>query len=297
MASVAIKLGKALPLPFLMALLAGSAVALAAFLAPTGLIEALVTASGLPSVLAAAAPPLGMTARALLAIGGGAVAMVATAGGLVLADRIARAMPRRNRPEPLAVEEFAPRRRILAVSDEQAPRRPIFAESDLGASLDLVDPAPADAALEAYPFGHVEQVREEQSDLLDLAPIAQAMWRDPVVAHEAASALPDVAAEADESEFVDLAPDEVVAFEELAAEPVPVFAKPASSAADYDALSLAQLLLRLEVGLERRRQFGAAPVAPAFAPRPAETIPAPSDMDEALRDALGTLRRMSARSH
>lgn len=276
MTSVAITLRKALPLPFVMAVLAGSAVALAVFLVPIGLIEALVMASGLPAMLAAAAPPLGVTARALLAIGGGAIAMVATAGGLLLADRFARALPRRDRPEPLAVEAFAPRRRILAASEPEFPRRPIFAESDLAAS---------------------PETAEDEPELLDLEPIAQAMWQGSVGAADADLPVVDVEVEDVEGASArdELLLDEEVILAVPEPELFPAFAEPVRRASALETQTLAELLDRLEVGLERKR-LALAAVAPAPVQEPRPISPMPADIDEALRDALGTLRRMNARS-
>lgn len=298
MVSVAFKWGKALPVPFLMAVFAGSAVGTAIMFLPIGLIETIVMASGLPALVPAAASPLGMTARSLCAIGGASVAMVLTAGGLMLVDRIARALSPRARPEPIIVEEFAPRRRVLAPVQEDEPRRPIFAETDLGASFDIPEAEPvADDALDA-PYELVEPIVEEQPELLDLAPIARAMWQVPPRLPSFVDAIDDglEGDPADQFEIAEFAPveEEPVAPEPVEAPriaPVPAFAAP--EALDRDSLSLMELLNRLEAGMERRRRSDA--VAPVRDTRPpvTQTI---SDMDEALRDALGTLRRMSAHS-
>ncbi|RJF90694.1 hypothetical protein D3876_10825 [Sphingomonas cavernae] len=278
-----------------MAVFAGSAVATAILFLPITLLETIVVASGLPKLVPAAAAPLGVTARALCAIGGAAVAMMLTAGGLTIVDRVARALPRRARPEPLVVEEFAPRRRVLANVEETEPRRPIFAESDLGGSFDV----PASAALieaSEEPYELVEPVVEEQADLLDLSPIARAMWQVPPRLPNIAIEIEDAPAldEADQGEFAEFAPLEDEPADAPLSEPVSVFGAPTPEAEDRNSLSLTELLHRLETGLERKRRTVAA--VPVSEPRPAVRAGSISDMDEALRDALGTLRRMSANS-
>ena len=77
--------------------------------------------------------------------------------------------------------------------------------------------------------------------------------------------------------------------------PAPVVIEPARprdiEPAPPEIQSLAALVQRLEAGLQRRTIAAPTPVPPA---RPAQRVE-PADMDEALRDAMATLRRMGAR--
>ena len=74
---------------------------------------------------------------------------------------------------------------------------------------------------------------------------------------------------------------------------------PVLEAKPIASLSLNELVARLESGLRRRRAMAAAAPIPIRTPKPAPT-PTPfspmQDMDDALRDALGTLQRLAARS-
>lgn len=355
MASVAIKFGKALPLPFTIGLGAGALAALVVSLLPGGLIDAIVASSGLPAILAAATPPLGATARILLAIVSGALAMTITCGGLVLADHIARRLPRRDRAEPIAEAFVAPRRRALAMpEEEESLRRPIFAESDLGRPFagvtahavteadpvnaviehDMVDDrigngevdteyvVPQYTVPEFKPLPEVDEDDGEEPELLDLAPIAAAMRAEPdfedrakPIDYRSADLYgEDAVFEAVEEYAIEDTPveigrvdDETADFEavedaaiEDIAEPQPAPAAPVRRAADYEALSIAELLARLEAGLERKSiaRPAAVPTASSAEPHPVMTsvAAAPANIDDALRDALGTLQRMTARS-
>ena len=254
--------GKARGTTALMAIATGAAFAGALLYVPVAAIEWRIVQTGLPAILPAAAPPLGFTARALMAGIGGIGAMVVAWIAFTLIDSLipGRAQARRPRIEPFA--EWVP---------DAAVRRPIFAESDLGAPFNSIRAAPHVLDLGTLPFEG------------EPAPLAA-----PVTLDMPAAPAPEAAPVVDAAPLWKPDPwfDDLLEPEPVAADP----AKPDAPRAPTASLSLAELVERLETGMHRRRSnAGAAPRGrPDIAPLP--------DMDAALRDALGTLQRLSLRS-
>ena len=269
------------------AILAGGAVAAAIWLVPAAAIEWRIVKTGLPSILPAAGPPLGTTARALMAaVGGLGTAIFAW---IVLAF-VASKLPRveRETPRRIAVEPEAPKPKPLL--------RPIFAGTDLGAPFDSIRAPSEPLDLGALPY-------EEDS-----APTVPAAVSPAFVPSVEADPAPEPSILAP-APAVDPAPrpaagprlwepdpwfDEMEDPEPFLAQPPlapPLLAEPAATpdtdppAAPQPALatlSLTELVQRLETGMQRRRS------------RP--DLSGMADMDSALRDALGTLQRLTARS-
>jgi len=250
--------GKARLTTAIMAIAAGAVFAGALMTVPPAAIEWRIVQSGLPSILPAAAPPLGFTARALLAGIGGLGAMTVAWIAFTLIDSLIPGGTRTKRPK---IEPFAE-----WVADAPV-RRPIFAESDLGAPFNSIRATSEILDLGTLPF---------EGEPAPVAPSAD------VPLAEAVSATPEALPVAAQAPLWQ--PDPW--FDDLA-DPEPA---PGKAAAPVDSLSLSELVERLETGMQRRRSnAGAAPrTRPDIAPLP--------DMDAALRDALGTLQRLSLRS-
>ncbi len=312
------------------ALWAASGAAFAVLTLPAGLIEVATTASGISEVLPAAAPPLGTSARLLLAgfagvMAAGVALVVYRQGawakgeetmGFALSRLTSLAKRRIAKAEPL-VSDMPVLRRADAHPDAPA-RRPIFANSDFGGT---------------GMFSEMPATSDEITSQAD-APFAEAGERAAEAVVETDEQLPlnesfAVDAQVDPTPHLPLesaAHDDVPSgFAPLAA-PVPppgIDAQPAALPREprppLDGLTIAQLAARFEHGLSRRaaapaRSFEALPVQiipvqpeveAGAAPRVIADIPpvppvsvkpdVDTDVDEALRVALGTLQRMSAR--
>ena len=284
------------------ALLAGAAVAITVMTMPVGLIEVFVSSSGLSEILPAAAPPLGTFARVIIALFAALMASGAvwvswrdTVNGerkMGFALSKLSALSRRYRPAAadLAVgSENTPApvlRRADAHPDAPA-RQPIFASRDLGGET-----------IFSRPLKIVEE------------------GRGPIQEHEGL-ALPVAPAPLEEEEILAIAqeirPSPVIACgDALDQEP---------SIVGLGQLGIAELTERLERGLSRRmasRQADiVAPTPPAVAPEPQAAAPkataitladlpaeAPvpirptvdNEVEDALRVALGTLQKLTARA-
>jgi hypothetical protein len=247
-----------------MALFCGVAIGLIVAMLPLGLLESLVEQTGLSSVLAAAAPPLGGTARAMLAGTAGLAMAVPT---FVLLRALEGLPPIRVRvPRPKRDADAA----IFAQSAVQA-QGPIMAARDLGVPFDSIT---------AEPTGEEPAAPAEDAPILELTePVAPDMLAPP--------------------EPVNVVQPQVVIPEwRPGAEPEPIAVLPARTEIDGD---IPALVRRLEAGFDRRAADRdlAVPVAPqgeATQSAPPAESPAEPDIDLALRNALGTLQRMTARA-
>lgn len=310
MANAAIARLKSIPLPLAVAAMTGISIVLIAFMLPAGVLEALVAQSGLPAFLSAAEPPLGTTARGLIGATGGAAMALATWVLLRALEGLPNIrLPRLDRGANGALfarADAAPQR---PAESEHKRRRPILAGSDLGAPFHSVR---AEAARVPPPvkqpiiFERIAESAPAEADpdwLLDAAASAEpeiVSDREPPAEPASTALAPDPSEAVDdepvvrepiliESPAVAPPPAEPVAVQPAA--PVPAERRPAGDE------SIAALVQRLEAGLERRKLVLASSrddLLPAAEP---VTDPAPiaPDIDAALRDALGTLQRMTAR--
>lgn len=288
------KKGKS-PAGAVMAIIAGGAVAASVMLTPAHLIEMAATASGLPGILPAAAPPLGETARLILAFACGTSGMVLVTALHTLASRISRRRTSAIRiGYDIGYEEDADEPVFSRTGYDAGaePRRPLFASSELAGVAPLTAANPVEA--------------EDNSLRLPMAP-------EPLAETElelgAAMAIVEVPT------FVRHTPS--FEAESPVEDPAGIVASLRAEPADYSALSITDLVDRFERGLKHRRNL----VADAVAARKAEEVQAqaraawlepaqitpPSrieperksidaEVDEALRAALGTLQRMTARA-
>lgn len=283
------------PIGAIAAIMAGGAGAAIVMLTPMSLIEMVSAASGLPALIPAAAAPLGETARLILAFAAGVVAMALTGGAYALEKGIRSGNGPFRIGYDIGYEEEEDEPVFLRSTD--APRRPIFAGSELADVAPLVKPAP-EMGTEALrmpvtpePLDEAELELSAAMTVID-APVAAPQ---PVAARKAAPV----------SEHTPIE------------DPAGIVASLRSSPADYSALSITELVNRFETGLKQRRAQIAATVAAKKAEEaeaearaawlePARIVPAPqpepqrktidAEVDEALRAALGTLQRMTARA-
>lgn len=269
------KAAKSSMFPLLLALLTGGAVAAICMMLPGGVLESIVVASGLPGVLAAAEPPLGMTARALVAGVGGLAVAAAVWALLTALDRLPKiklpSMKRGSNGAMFARPVEAPR--PDAPVEPVVRRRPILAGADLGMPFDSVTEKPkpilaekpvrAPAAVEDAPIALTPPEPVEEI----AAPILAEVEAEPEI-------VAPIAAEPEPEESI--APEPVMA----AQPPRPL---PATQ-------SLTTLVDRLEAGFDRRRL-----ALVSSREEPVRGAPPAPDIDAALRDALGTLQRMTAR--
>lgn len=290
---MAIRIGKRKKTPAgaIMAILAGGTAAAGVMLTPMALIEMVVSASGLAALIPAAAPPLGETARLVLAFAAG-VSGMALAGSLYgLANQLRRRGSAIRIGYDIGFEEEDDEPVFLRSSD--APRRPIFASSELADVAPLArnaPPAPEDLRMPVTP----EPLDDAELEL------------------SAAMAIIDAPAPK-----MPAAPEPVAAMVSPVEDPAGIVSSLRTAPADHSALSITELVQRFEIGLKTRRAQIAdavnarktqqaeaearaawlepARVAPASPPEPQrKTIDA--EVDEALRAALGTLQRMTARA-
>lgn len=263
--------------PLNVAVLGGGAVALAAFAMPIGVLEGLVRLSGLPSALPMTEPPLGITARALAGLISGVLTGICLWVGLHL-----RAARRPRRADRFEIDPFAeaPVRRRSFLPAESEPRRPIFAEADLGAPFVSVRAAEEPAVPLLAAPAEPEEAQFEEVQFEEIEEEVEAFVAPRPAAFEEAEPMFDA----------DWAGEEI-------AEAKPVFAEPITPAPIPDVENLAALLRRFEDGLDRKRRQRAATLE-RLARVPAQTATdlRRADMDEALRDALGTLQRMALRT-
>ena len=288
---MAIRIGKKgkLPARAIAAILGGGALAAGVMLTPIGLIEMGAVSSGLSQILPAATPPLGDTARLVLAFALGIGGMGVIAAVQAIATRI---MDRRPSAIRIGYEIGYEDEDENAFSDAHfadGPRRPLFASSDLEGIASLAERSAPALSTEGLRL----PVVPEALDISELE-LEAGMKIAPVVAVNEAAA--------------PAKPSPVVA------DPSGVLAAARVQPSDYSALSITELVERFERGLAHRRRLIAQAVAAkraseaeAAAPAKARTAapqqPAPvdrkgidSEVDEALRAALGTLQRMTARA-
>jgi hypothetical protein len=297
------------------------AVALAVLATPVGLIEMLVASSGLSESIPAAAPPLGLKARLVLA--GFAGLMVAGASAWLRRDTGEKdsqqdalaireegrrtgavgakimgfafskltALARGRAAPPTAPD--APSLRRADAHPDAPPRPPIFASRDFDGLDIFARPGSGRRPL-------VSDVSAEPAAPVETPPPGPAFLR-PVTPFAAPT---EVAVDEDQPEQAWAEPlwDEPVAPPppDAAFAPVPPPLTPLRL--PTHGLSVQELTERLERGLALRTR--AAPPAPtpsgvladmpAAAPVPVRAAVA-RDTDEALREALGTLRAMSGR--
>jgi hypothetical protein len=300
--NMAIRIGRKgkSPMGAIMAILCGGAVAAGVMLTPIGLIEMGATSSGLSGILPAATPPLGDTARLVLAFALGIGGMGLVAAVRAIASRILGPGPSVIRIGYEIGYEDEDENSFNDANFTDGPRRPLFASSDLEGIASLAErSAPA-----LSPEGLRLPVVPEALDISELE-LGGGMKIAPALhAPEAPAPRP--------------AP--------RMSEPAPVIADPSGVLAaarikpsDYSALSITELVERFERGLTHRRRLiaqavaakrasEAEAVAHASSPEPAQMAvpqqPAPehdrkgidTEVDEALRAALGTLQRMTARA-
>ncbi|QUT04990.1 hypothetical protein KFK14_18510 [Sphingobium phenoxybenzoativorans] len=312
------------------AIWAASGAAFAVLTFPAGLIEVAATSSGISEVLPAAAPPLGTTARLLLAGFAGVMAAGAALAfrrqsapakgvekmGFALSRLTGLARRRARKPEPL-VSDMPILRRADAHPDAP-PRRPIFANSDFGGTGMFSEmPASPEDQTPDIAAPEIEAAFTESLASVD-DPVIDAAIQDAACAAEEQPAplpLDGMSGEEVLSGFAPLAAP--VPPPGMEAQPeVPAAAPPREPRPPLDGLTIAQLAERFELGLARRAI--ARPVAPFDAP-PVQIVPVAAQpvprviadippvppvavkpdvdmqVDEALRAALGTLQRMSAR--
>jgi len=323
-----------LAMPLWMGLFCGVAVGLIVVLLPLMLVESFVEQTGLAAVLPAAAPPLGQTARGLLAVTFGLVMGVSCfvlLRALEGLPPIRIRAPRFKRREESAIFTDAPAEPVVEPVQADEPRRgPIMAARDLGAPFHSITAEPEKTAATSETEIALESVLELEQPLAEpefvepelAGPVfakhdrpepdivsepgfvvsgpafveAESVEFEPV---EPESVEPEVVepelieAEVVEAEVIE--PDVVVTEPVLDTEPdvsdsssAPIPVSPARTAIDG---SIPALVRRLETGFERRLA-GRDPVQQL---EPGFTNPQP-DIDVALRDALGTLQRMTARS-
>jgi hypothetical protein len=249
-----------------MAGLAALSVAFVAYAMPDAFFADAVAGTGLPAILPAAAPPLGQTARL-------SVILAAALGTFVLIWLVLRAIGSRPSEAPVRaraaeVPADPPRLRRADFHPDAPSRRPLFAGLDLG--------EPAQAETPDLPrFLRPEAVEEAEvaEDWLELtdAEMVEAEIED----------IPYVEAYAEEPEAVEA---EARLEEETALAPDAV-------AADEGLPSIAELMERLEQGLQRR-QLRATPAA---AEPIIEAVPFDDPVDARLRSALDDLQKMATR--
>ncbi|MCF8707316.1 hypothetical protein [Rhizorhapis sp. SPR117] len=250
------------------AIMAGGVVAAVVMFTPIGLIEKVVASSGISGVISTAVPPLGEKARLILAFASGVGVMAIALGLQVLTMRL------RRRGAPLIQlgyeigyedEDTGPFFNRADSHSEAPPRRPIFMNSDLDGLPSLAE-----------------------------------------------SELPVKSAERpDEVELQELELDASMTMEPLS--PPPYVKNHVADPVDFVSLGITDMVDRLEEGMDRRRALIADAVAAKRAreaeadgqatwaePAHIAAEPTPTgidaEVDEALRAALGTLRKMTARA-
>lgn len=277
------------------AILGGGAVAAAVMLTPTTAIETAVATSGLATFLPAAEPPLGERARLILAFTAGIAGMALIAALWAITSRLSGRGPsvvRIGYEIGYDDEDEVP---SSGASLAESPRRPLFASSDLDGLMPLADKPAAARSEEGLRLPKSPEALDESElglgKYVRMAPTMDA----PVAPRPVAS--PSVVVE----------------------DPSGVLTAARVQPSDYSALSITELVERFERGLAHRRRLIADAVAAkraagekadaedrgeaapptainphAKAQRDRKAIDA--EVDEALRAALGTLQRMTARA-
>jgi hypothetical protein len=251
-----------------MAGLAALSVAFVAYAMPDAFFADAVAGTGLPAILPAAAPPLGQTARL-------SVILAAALGTFVLIWLVLRAIGSRPseppvRVRPAEVPADPPRLRRADFHPDAPSRRPLFAGLDLG------EPAQAETPdLPRFLMPEPAEEPEVAEDWLELtdAEMVEAEIED----------IPHVEAYAEEAEAAEAA--EAEPFQEE------TVLMPDAVRADEAMPSIAELMERLEQGLQRRQlratRAAAEPVI--------EAVPFDDPVDARLRSALNDLQKMATR--
>lgn len=303
-----------IPMPLWMGVSCGIAVALIVMMLPLGMLETFVEQTGLASVLPAAAPPLGQTARGLLAAAFGlvmAVSCFVLLRALEGLPPIRIRMPRVKRRQDAAIfGDSLPEEPVEPVRDEEPRRGPIMAARDLGAPFHSITAASIEARTEPEPALLLEPAmmqppsrdeempaeedppapaiaRHEDTRPEELEPEALEPEARPLGAVTVEGAVETQPVEDPPAEDPEPSDDGVVDQAPMDGDAAPI---PVSPRAAIEG-SIPALVRRLETGFERRLA-GREPQPQA---EPGFADPQ-SDIDLALRDALGTLQRMSARS-
>jgi hypothetical protein len=291
--------------------ISGLIVAALILMTPNPLFEAFIVKTGLPNLIDAAQPPLGAKARIVFAL---VAALAVTTGAWVALSII---VGRKRREHDVAEyryrmsEETKPLRRSDAHPD--APyRRPIMAGDDLGAPLDLVNVVPDDyeeeEPLELSMADVIEDdaVVEEKAEPVAAAPeigTEPEPFEEPVVGEKAGEPIftiplrsresePQAAQESVEKPVQEHAPEPVP---EPVVAPDPVQAEAAPKPQPRDARAeLAELVARLEAGLERRRARKAETAEAAGNVTPHPVAEPGNHRDAALREALDALQKLTA---
>lgn len=292
------KKGKS-PAGAIMAILGGGAIAAGVMLTPMGLIEMAATSSGLPLILPAAAPPLAEKARLILAFASGLGAMVLIIAVRAIASRLLGRGPSVIRIGYEIGYEDEDEDQFSNTGFSDGPRRPLFASSDLEgiASLNESPPVAASSGLRLPIAPDALDISELELDAgMTLSPVSHAAEQfEPRPVSPMAKPAP------------------------IIADPSGVLAAARIAPSDYSALNITELVARFERGLAHRRRLIAEAVAAkranearaearAIQPESVRIVPAPqpepkddrrsidAEVDEALRAALGTLQRMTARA-
>lgn len=296
---MAIRIGKKgkLPAGAIVTILGGGALAAGVMLTPMGLIEMGAVSSGLSQMLPAATPPLGDKARLILAFALGVGGMGLIAAVQAIASRIIGRGPSAIRIGYEIGYEDEDENAFNDANFNDGPRRPLFASSDLEGVASLAErSAPAlsteglrlPVAPEALDISELELEADMKIAPFNRGPETPAPQPAPPMAQPAP----------------------------VIADPSGVLAAARIQPSDYSALSITELVERFERGLAHRRRLIAQAVAakraseaeaaapPKATPMAAPQQPAPvddrkgidSEVDEALRAALGTLQRMTARA-
>lgn len=277
------------PAGAIMAILSGGVVAAAVMLTPMGLIEMASASSGLPAIVSAAAPPLGEKARLLLAFTAGIGAMAFAFALNLLLEKM------RNRTPSLMdmsyEEESIPTFNRADSHPDAPPRRPIFANSDFAE----IGPLAVSAA----------SVESSEGLRLPKAP-------DPLdeVDLECDPGQAPLQTSADVRENIPAAGSPVE-------DPAGIIASGRTT--NHSHFSITELVDRFERGMAHRRQLVAEAITakkareaaaqeqpawlePARVTSTSSQNPQPDrksidvEVDEALRAALGTLQKMTARA-
>ena len=253
-----------------MAGLAALSVAFVAYAMPDAFFADAVAGTGLPAILPAAAPPLGQTARL-------SVILAAALGTFVLIWLVLRAIGSRPSEAPVRarsaeVPADPPRLRRADFHPDAPSRRPLFAGLALG--------EPAEAETPDLPrFLRPEPVEEaeEAGDWLELTDAEMVEPASEDIRHVETYVEAGEAAEAEpfaEEETV-LMPDAV--------------------AADEAMPSIAELMERLEQGLQRRQLRATRAVAEPVIEAVPFDDPVDDPIDARLRSALDDLQKMATR--
>jgi hypothetical protein len=233
----------------------GLALAFFLFAMPAQMFEAIVEATSLPAILPAAAPPLGMTARIV----------AASIAGLGVGIAVVMAFLLTGRPSE--------RKRGTTAQWTQ----PISVQADLA----FPDPMPIieEAAPIRAPAMTLEVPAAPEEPVV---PVAQSVKDEPIFLDF--HAIRSAGRAANDTPLLDLAQWKVIEPPEPippAAEAKPIHA-PATIAEDE---SIATLMQRLEAGLDRRSEQGAAPAQP----------PKIDPSGTGLRSTLDELRKMAVK--